>query len=362
VRRPPAASAGPVKEQGMKAAYVADLKPDTAITSLFLVCGKELRSTREGKPFLRLELGDRSGTVVAHLWENAENLAATFSRDDIVKVQARVENYRNKLQLAVDKVRRAEPGEVDLADYFAHTTEDVQDLYRRLSAHAAAVSNPWLHRLLASILEDPLIAPRLKRAPAAKVMHHAYLGGLLEHVVSLCDLCRLVAGHYRELDADLLITGAVLHDIGKLDELCYERVIHYSTEGELLGHIILELEQVSRAMDAIAGFPAELKTLVKHLLISHHGQYEFGSPKLPMMREALALSFLDDLDSKMGATRAALAAESGDEMWSVYVQALGRRFLRVDVYRKGEQESSTVPGQGPLALDAQAVPATRKSE
>ncbi len=336
----------------MKSAYVADLKPDTVITSFFLVSDKELRTTREGKPFLRLELGDRSGTVEARLWENAEELAATFSRDDIVKVQARVENYRNKLQLALDKVRRAEPGEVDLADYFPYTSEDVEDLYRRLLAHAASVTNPWLSRLLAAILEDPLIVPRLKRAPAAKVMHHAYLGGLLEHVVSLCDLSRAVAGHYRELDADLLITGAILHDIGKLDELCYERAINYSTEGQLLGHIIMELEQVGRAMDAIAGFPAGLKTLVKHLLISHHGQYEFGSPKLPMTREALALSFLDDLDSKMGAARAALASESGDEMWSGYVQALGRRFLRMDTYRKGEQEVSAGPEPGPRALGA----------
>ena len=341
----------------MKSAYVADLKPDTVITSFFLVSDKEMRATREGKPFLRLELGDRSGTIEARLWENAEELAATFSRDDIVKVQARVENYRNKLQLAVDKVRRAEPGEVDLADYFAHTAEDVEDLYRRLCAHAAAVSDPWLKRLVASILEDPLIVPRLKRAPAAKVMHHAYLGGLLEHVVSLCDLCRAVAGHYRELDVDLLITGAILHDIGKLEEFCYERSIHYSTEGQLLGHIILELEQVSRAMDSIPGFPAELKTLVQHLLISHHGQYEFGSPKLPMTREALALSFLDDLDSKMGAARAALAAESGDEMWSGYVQALGRRFLRVDAYRKGGQEASAGQGPGERALGAKAAAA-----
>jgi len=338
----------------MKAAYVADLKPDTTITSLFLVCDKELRSTREGKPFLRLELGDRTGTVEARVWENAEELATSFGRDDIVKVQARVESYRNKVQLAVDRVRRAAPGEVDLADYFPHTAEDVEDLYRRLSAHAASVGNPWFQRLLASILEDPLIAPRLKRAPAAKTMHHAYLGGLLEHVVSLCDLCRVVAGHYRELDADLLLTGALLHDIGKLDELCYERAIHYSTEGQLLGHIVLELEQVTRKMDSIEGFPSELKTLLKHLLISHHGHYEFGSPKLPMIPEALALYYLDDLDSKMGAARAALAAESGEDVWSAYSPALGRKLLRVDLFRKGEQNLSAGPGQGPLALGAQA--------
>jgi 3'-5' exoribonuclease len=336
----------------MKPAFVADLKPDTAITSFFLVAEKELRTTREGKPFLRLELSDRTGAIEARLWENADGASATFAQNDIVKVQARVESYRNKLQISVDRLRRAEPGEVDLADYFPHTTEDVEDLYKRLTAHAAAVGNPWLNRLLKTILEDPLIVPRLKRAPAAKVMHHAYLGGLLEHVVSLCDLSRMVAGHYRELDADLLITGAILHDIGKLDELCYERAIHYSTEGQLLGHIVIEVEQVGRVMDAIHGFPAELKILLKHMLISHHGQYEFGSPKLPMTREALVFSFLDDLDSKMGAARAALAADSGDELWSTFVQALGRKFLRPDIFRK--EDSLTAQEAGPLTLSAKA--------
>jgi 3'-5' exoribonuclease len=336
----------------MKPAFVADLKPDTSITSFFLVSEKELRSTREGKPFLRLQLGDRSGTVEARLWENAEAVAATFAQDDIVKVQARVESFRNKLQLSIDRLRRAEPGEVELADYFAHTTEDVEALFNRLTAHAAAVGNPWLKRLLMTILEDPLIVPRLKRAPAAKLMHHAYLGGLLEHVVSLCDLCRLVAGHYPELDADLLMTTAILHDIGKLDELCYERAIHYSTQGHLLGHIVMEVEQVGRVMDAIPEFPAELKTLLKHMLISHHGQYEFGSPKLPMTREALVFSFLDDLDSKMGATRAALAADSGDELWSAFVPALGRKFLRPEVFR--HEDSLTEQGPTQLTLSAKA--------
>ena len=285
----------------MKPAFVEDLKPDTAVTSFFLVAEKELRSTREGKPFLRLELCDRTGTVEARLWENADELAATFAQSDIVKVQGRVESFRNKLQVSIDRLRRAEPAEVELADYFPHTSEDVEELYKRLTAHAAAVANPWLNRLLKNILEDPAIVPRFKRAPAAKVMHHAYIGGLLEHVVSLCDLCRLIAGHYRDLDVDMLLTGAILHDIGKLDELCYERAIHYSTEGQLLGHIVMEVETVGRAMDAIPGFPAELKALLKHMLISHHGQYEFGSPKLPMTREALVFSFLDDLDSKMNA-------------------------------------------------------------
>jgi 3'-5' exoribonuclease len=340
----------------MKPAFVADLKPDTAVTSFFLVSEKELRSTREGKPFLRLELSDRTGTVEARLWENAEELSAAFAQSDIVKVQARVESFRNKLQLSIDRLRRAEPAEVELADYFPHTSEDVEELYKRLTAHAAAVGNPWLNRLLKTILDDPAIAPRFKRAPAAKVMHHAYLGGLLEHVVSLCELCKLIAGHYRELDLDMLITGAILHDIGKLDELCYERAIHYSTEGHLLGHIVMEVEQVGRVMDAIPGFPAELKTLLKHVLISHHGQYEFGSPKLPMTREALVFSFLDDLDSKMNATRAALAADSGDELWSAYVHALGRKFLRAEVFGKEDRLAVQEPESLTLTAKAGSAP------
>src|SRR5499427_7378938 len=149
-------------------------------------------------------------------------------------------------------------------------------------------------------------------------MHHAYLGGLLEHVVGLCGLAKQVAAHYPELNLDLLLTAAILHDVGKLDELCYTRSLGYTTEGQLLGHIVMELETVHRAIDKISGFPPELKTVVEHLLISHHGEYEFGSPKLPMIREALVFHYLDDLDSKMAAARAALATASGEEDWSVY--------------------------------------------
>ncbi len=165
-------------------------------------------------------------------------------------------------------------------------------------------------------------------------MHHAYLGGLLEHVISLCGLAKRVAAHYPELDLDLLLAAAILHDVGKLDELCYDRAIGYTTEGQLLGHIVMELETVTRAMDAIEGFPANLKTVVQHVLISHHGEYEFGSPKLPMIREAMVFHYLDDLDSKLAAVRAALALESGEEEWSAYSGALGRKFLRLDQFLK----------------------------
>lgn len=318
----------------MKPVFVSDLAGDTSITTFFLVLEKEIRSTREGKAYLRLELGDKSGSVEARMWDQFEAAAREIGRDDIVKVQARVEVYRNRLQVSIQQIRKAKPEEIDLADYLPHTKEDVEKLYASLLGYADSMRNPWLQKLAKGILSDPAIAPRYKRAPAAKVMHHAYLGGLLEHVVSLCGLAKRAAEHYPELDLDLLLTAAILHDVGKLDELCYERAISYTVEGQLLGHIVMEIETVSRAMDAIEGFPAPLKTVVQHVLISHHGQYEFGSPKLPMIREALVFHYLDDLDSKLAAVRSALAAESGDEEWSAFSGALQRKFLRLDHFLK----------------------------
>jgi 3'-5' exoribonuclease len=323
----------------MKPVYVADLAADQTITSYFLVREKEVRSTREGKPYLRLELGDRTGSVEARMWDRFEESASQVARDDFVKVQARVESYRSQMQLALDRLRRAEPGEIDPADYFAHTTEDVEKLYAQLRAHAGSVTNPWLARLLKSVVDDTDLAPLLKRAPAAKTMHHAYLGGLLEHVVSLCGLCRAVAGRYPEIDADLLLTGAILHDIGKTRELQYDRSFNYTNEGQLLGHIVIELEMVARKIDAIEEFPPELKALVQHLLASHHGHYEFGSPKLPMFREALVLHYLDDLDSKLGSVRAAYGSDKGEEGWTAWNPALERRLLRVDQYLGGEKRA-----------------------
>ena len=320
----------------MKTAFVTDLGSEQSITSFFLVHEKEIRNTREGKPYLRLELGDRSGTIEARMWDQFDAVIKDINRDDFVKVLARVEIYRNKPQLFLQQLRLAKPEEIDLADFLPHTKEDVGKLYAQLLEYAGSIANPWLKKLVTGIVSNPEIAARYKRAPAAKVMHHAYLGGLLEHVISLCGLAKQAAAHYPELDVDLLLTAAILHDVGKLDELCYDRAISYTVEGQLLGHIVMEFETVSKAVDAIEDFPANLKTVVQHLLISHHGQYEFGSPKLPMIREAMVFHYLDDLDSKMAAVRAALAVDSGEPEWSAYSAALGRRFLKLDEFLKGD--------------------------
>ena len=324
----------------MKKPFVSDLNGEQAITAFFLVHEKEVRNTREGKPYLRMELGDRTGTVEARMWDQFEVQVRDIGRDDFVKVQARVEIYRNRPQLTLQQVRLAKPEEIDLADYLPHTKHDVGKMYGELLQTAAGLKNPWLRKLTVGILSDPKIEVCYKRAPAAKVMHHAFLGGLLEHVTSLCGLARQVAAHYPELDLDLLLTAAMLHDVGKLDELCYDRSIGYTTPGQLLGHIVMELETVTAAMNRIEGFPPALKTVVQHLLISHHGEYEFGSPKLPMIREALVFHYLDDLDSKMAAIQTALNTESGDEEWTGYSGALQRKFLKLDKFLKEAQPAA----------------------
>lgn len=337
----------------MKSVYVSDLLPDQSITSFFVVHEKEIRAAREGKKYLRVELGDRTGTIEARMWSGFEDSAPTISRDDFVKVQARVEMYRNRAQLILEKLRRAEPAEVDFADFFAHTTANVDELWARLRAHVSEISNPALRTLVDSVLDDPEIAMRYKRAPAAKTMHHAYLGGLLEHVVSLCDLSCNVAAHYPEANRDFLITGAVLHDVAKIYEMSYDRGIGYTTEGQLLGHIVMAVEMIGRKIDAIPEFPPELANLVKHLILSHHGKYEFGSPKLPMFREAVMLHYLDDLDSKMAAIRSILASENGEEEWTDRSGALERRILRVERYMNMAQQSpdasSSTAGSQPVA-------------
>jgi len=341
----------------MKSLYVADLvaHENEVITSLFLVQSKETRSTRDGKPYLALRLGDRTGTIEARVWGGSEKIE-DFDRDDVVKVEAAVESYRGQIQLKVRQLRRAPEAETELADFLAATAKDVEALYAELLGVARGLWNAHLRALVLAVLEDPELAPRLKQAPGAKTLHHAYRGGLLEHVVSLCRLCRLAAQNYPDVDLDLLLTGAVLHDLGKVYELSYERSFDYTTEGNLLGHIAMAYELLGRKMDALAGFPPDLRTLVLHLLLSHHGRLEFGSPVTPKFPEAVLLHYLDDVDSKMEAMRAGLAAAAatgreGD--WTEWNRALDRPILR-----REKLAAPAAPAAAPLF---DATPASPKA-
>ncbi len=328
----------------MKSEFVADLQAEQSVTSFFLIASKEVRTgQKSGKPYLQLELRDRTGAIDARVFQGVEIATETVRLDEVVKVKGRVDLWQGKKQLVIEQIRPAKPEEFELGDFLPHTKRDVEELFAELKGFVAGVTNPWICKLLENVLGDPGIAERLRRAPAGKSMHHAYIGGLLEHIVSLCGLCRRVAPHYLEIDGDLLISGAVLHDIGKLDELFYERTFGYTTEGQLLGHIVIGLQLLEKKMEAVEGFPADLKLLIQHMILSHHGKEEFGSPKLPSFPEALMLHYLDDLDSKLATMRESVEAEKGETEWTAKNWSLQRPLLRMDRFRQREAGGEKSP-------------------
>ncbi len=319
----------------LKTGFVTELALDSTITSCFLVHRKDVRQKKDGEPYLSLTLGDRTGTIDANMWDGVAAVQDGFERDDVVKVHAIVKLYREKPQLTISRLRRLEAAEFSLADFLPATKADVPAMFAELQARIEAMRNPHLQRLLRAIFSDPDIAERYQLAPAAKVLHHAYLGGLLEHVTSLCRLAERVVDNYPYVDRDLLITGILLHDLGKIEELAYQRSFSYTTPGQLLGHMVQVLELLHRKLQALPDFPRPLQTLVEHLIISHHGKYEFGSPKLPMFPEALLLHQLDDMDSKMQSMHTQLESEpsTGTE-WTSYNRSLERPLLRTSEWLK----------------------------
>jgi len=291
----------------MKDIYIADLAnfdEGTRFDGYFLVLAKQLRTTKTNKPYLNLILGDKTGQLEARIWEVTDpRIAKDFERGDIVKARGTASKFDDRLQMKVDQLRVAQDGEFDRMDMLPSTTYDVAELWRLLRGFVESLANPDLKRLLVAVLGDPAIAAAYREAPAAKQLHHAWLGGLLEHVISLCTLADRVASHYPIIDRDLLLTGVILHDIGKVRELSWAIGFEYTIEGILLGHIQIGAALAERTMDSLPAFPPKLKTLVLHMILSHHGKLEFGSPKLPMIPEALMLNFIDDLDAKMQAVQ-----------------------------------------------------------
>ncbi len=289
----------------MKDIYIADLTnfdEGKLFDGFFLVLAKQQRTTKSNKAYLSLVLGDKTGQLEGRVWEPSDpRIAKDFERGDIVKARGSASRFDDRLQMKIDQLRVALPSEVDKTDLLPATTYDIAELWRQLLSFVDSFTNPDLKLLLTTMLADPELAQAYREAPAAKQLHHAWLGGLLEHVISLLTLADRVAPHYPLLDRDLLLTGVILHDIGKVRELSWDIGFEYTVEGSLLGHIQIGTALAERTMDSLPNFPPRLKTLVLHMILSHHGKLEFGSPKLPMIPEALALSFLDDLDAKMQA-------------------------------------------------------------
>jgi 3'-5' exoribonuclease len=294
---------------------------------------KEIRQKKTGEPYLSLHLADRTGEIEAKMWDNVAEVMDTFDRDEFLKVKGVVQVYQNRSQFTIHKLRRLEEHEVDFADFFPSSARDPEEMFAELHGIVNGFTNPHLQALLNSVLDDTPLMALFKLAPAAKTIHHAYRGGLLEHVLSLCQLSRLTAAHYKTIDLDLLLTGAILHDIGKVEELSYARGFSYSSDGQLLGHIIMGLRLLHSKFDKLADFPPKLRTLVEHMIVSHHGELEFGSPKVPIFAEALLLHHLDNLDSKMDAVRSALQRDRAVEgEFTGWIAPLERVLLKKERY------------------------------
>lgn len=349
----------------MKEFFICDCvrHENKVITSTFVVVAKQIKPKKSGEPYIALTLGDRSGQIEAKMWDNVEEVLEAFEQDDFLKVKGLINKYKQRFQLTVHKLRKLGDTEIDFSDYLPKTTKDIDELWQTLTNFVAGFENSHLKALVHSFMGDPEIATAYRNAPAAKTLHHAYIGGLLDHVVSLFRSCDLICRNYpQQINRDLLLTGAFLHDIGKIHELSYNRSFTYTTKGQLLGHMVIELEMLQAKVAALPGFPEELRTLLEHLIISHHGQYDFGSPKLPMFPEALMLHYLDDLDSKMEAMRAQFERDSTlESAWTTYNPSLGRPLLNTEKFLAPKKAADPSPAEAasepePEAQEAAAEP------
>ncbi|MEW6621185.1 MAG: HD domain-containing protein [bacterium] len=300
--------------------FIRDLKDHDVVNSQFMVYKKQLRDfkNKPGK-FLMLVIGDKTGQMEAKVWDNAEKVALRFEEEDVVLLEGRIELFNDKLQLNVSKLYKVDV--YDIGNFLPETSKDVDKLFDYIKS--IDIQNKYLKSLLDSFLNDEGFVSLLKKTPAAKSLHHAYLGGLIEHIYEVIKICEVVCQLFPQIDRDLLFTGAILHDLGKMEELKWTKGIDYTDEGRLIGHIVMGEKIVSQRMDKIEGFPKELKMRMSHLLISHHGEYEWGSPKKPKTLEACTLHYAEHLDAQVN--RFIQLIEKGkDKTWADYDKLLER--------------------------------------
>jgi len=311
----------------MKSLYATDICDHQIVDTMFLVAAKNQGVTKGGSSYLVLKLLDRSGEIEGRVWERVEDLAKGFEKNDFVRVRGQATRYQGKVQIRVQDVMRVEETNVAAEDFLPRSSFDPDAMLTELQTILRGIKSPHLLALAEACFADEELMELLKRAPGAKTIHHPYLGGLLEHTLSLLKLILKVAENYQGVDVDLLLIGGFLHDIGKVYEFSFDRAVEYTDEGQLLGHLVMEVEWVGKKIRSLPDFPEELALLVKHLLVSHHGALEFGSPKLPQTLEAVMLHALDDLDGKIQAIQNLPAKEPGSK-WTAFHRSYGRSFYR----------------------------------
>lgn len=312
-----------------KKQFIEDLTDGDQLNDLFLVKSARLAETRAGKPYLLLNFSDRTGEISGPAWDNAEALEPICVVGAVVRVRGQVQTYNNRLQVQVKEVEAVEASAWDPEAFVATSPRSQDSMRSDLDRLIGDVRTPYLRKLLKRIFDGTTTGSLFQTAPAAKGIHHAYLGGLLEHSLSMAKVAALLADHYPGIDRDLLVAGALLHDIGKTEELLNATgVIEYTEVGRLIGHLVIGCELIGRAARTIDGFPDEALTHLQHLVLSHHGRLEFGSPVLPMTAEALLLSFIDDMDAKMNLLEQLSRKVKADTpQWSDYQRSLERYLL-----------------------------------
>ncbi len=316
----------------MKKTFIEDLVENQNIDSVFLVVEKRMAETRSGNPYLRLRLSDRTGEIEGRIWEQALELAKDFEQNDFVRSKGRVNRYQDTLQIVIHHLERVSESVVDPSDFVPVSTSSIDAMWEELKTMAGGVGNQSLRNLLNAFLNDPEFSARFRRAPGAKKLHHVYIGGLLEHTINLCRLVMAVSEIYPGLNRDVLLTGAILHDIGKIEELTYERAFDYSDQGRLLGHLVMGVEMLEEKIASLNDFPEEMALILKHLIISHHGEYLFGSPKRPKTLEAIILHYLDDMDAKFNGVQRFLERHTLlNSRWTEHHRVFDQFFYRPDL-------------------------------
>ena len=310
----------------MKQIFIASLAPGDTVEEDFALAEKILLQKRDGNHYLNVVLADRTGQIKGVVWDNVRIIAEAAAAGDFVRVSGCVSEYRGTPQMVIKAMTVVAADAVNPEDFLPATDLDVDQLFERLVKLSRSFTTPWLTRLFEAFWQDETFVAGFKKAPAAKRMHHAYIGGLLVHCLSMAVLADKIAAHYNGVDRDLLIAGAILHDIGKLYEFDYATTIDYSDRGRLLSHIVIGLEMLDEKLRRIPDVPRQGANLLKHMIVSHHGDPAFGALEPPKTIEAILLHYIDDLDSKVNAVREFMAKEDPAQTWTAYHRILGRHF------------------------------------
>ena len=314
----------------MKRQYVGEIRTGDRINDVFMLAEKNPSTKKDGEAYLSVVLSDKTGTIRGVVWDDVEKISRAASAGDIVEINARVTEFKGKLQLVIEDMEARPAESADPADFIRCTERNIDVMFDRIMKITEGIATDHLRNLLLAFWNDPEFAQKFKTAPAAKKMHHNYLGGLLEHTLSMAVLAEKVGVHYGGIDKDLLIAGAILHDIGKTRELEYDNRIMYSVEGRLLTHIVIGVGMIDEKIATIPDFPKEKANLLKHMVVSHHGTREFGSPEPPMTIEAVLLNYIDEIDAKVNAIREFMTTDGPEPLWTPYHRLLGRYFYKGD--------------------------------